>query len=127
MREEAERWWKQAEHDMKTAEYNLKGEILDAAAFYCQQAVEKALKAIFIHIKKSSPGATHSLVYLANELELPVKFYRFLKELSTEFIVSRYPDVAGDVPYKTYKKEVVQDYIKEAKEVIEWLKSQTKK
>jgi HEPN domain-containing protein len=53
-------WWTQATHDLGTAEHNLAGERYDAAIFYCEQAVEKALKALTIHTKRLSPGPTHS-------------------------------------------------------------------
>ena len=48
---EAEKWWEKAKKDLVTAEYNLKGDMLDAAAFFAQQAVEKALKSL--EIKKT--------------------------------------------------------------------------
>jgi hypothetical protein len=44
MNEEVKNWLEQAEHDIEVAEYNLKGNMLDAAVFYSQQATEKALK-----------------------------------------------------------------------------------
>jgi HEPN domain-containing protein len=44
MKKEVKNWLDQAEHDIEVAEYNFEGNMLDAAAFYSQQAAEKALK-----------------------------------------------------------------------------------
>ena len=44
MKKEVTIWLEEAEHDIDVADYNLKGNMLDAADFYSQQAAEKALK-----------------------------------------------------------------------------------
>jgi len=49
MSEEAEIWWKQALEDLDTAKFNFSGRKFDAAAFFAQQATEKALKALYIN------------------------------------------------------------------------------
>ena len=46
MKKEVKNWLEQAEHEIEVAEYNFEGNILDAAAFYSQQAAEKALKSL---------------------------------------------------------------------------------
>jgi len=43
---EAQAWWKKAKGDLDVAKYNLDGDMLDAAAFFAQQAAEKALKSL---------------------------------------------------------------------------------
>ena len=48
MKPEVKDWLEQAEHDIEVAEYNFNGNMLDAAAFYSQQAAETALKSIYI-------------------------------------------------------------------------------
>ena len=58
---ESSRWWKHSLSDLETAEYNLKGGMLNAAAFYAQQAAEKALKAVQIEkLGRYSRGRTTS-------------------------------------------------------------------
>ncbi len=42
------KWLKQAEVDLKTTKNSFKSEDYYAAAFWCQQAVEKALKYIIL-------------------------------------------------------------------------------
>jgi len=46
MKQEVKNWLKKAEHDFVTSWVNFQQEIYDASAFFCQQAVEKALKAL---------------------------------------------------------------------------------
>ncbi len=67
-----------AENTFYTEEYFL-------VVFLFHQAVEKGLKAYFLEVKKTSPGTTHSLVYLASETNVPRRFFRFLRRLTTEF------------------------------------------
>jgi len=53
MRAEIEVWWKQAKADLQTAEVNLHQERHYAAVFFCQQAVEKALKTLVLKRKRN--------------------------------------------------------------------------
>ncbi|MEM2918090.1 MAG: HEPN domain-containing protein [Candidatus Altiarchaeota archaeon] len=48
MTNEVETWLKQAVEDLETANILYKNKKYKAAAFYCQQAVEKAFKAVSI-------------------------------------------------------------------------------
>jgi len=127
MREEVINLIEQAKKDLEVAEKNFNLEEYYISAFLCQQAVEKFLKAFFIVKKGKSSGPTHSLIYLAKETGVPKDFYNFLGSLTPEFITTRYPDVAGDAPYKLYHKDKVSIYIAKAKELIEWLEEQMKK
>ena len=47
-------WIDKAKRDLEVARYNFKGNLLEVAAFYSQQAAEKALKAVpgFISVAK---------------------------------------------------------------------------
>lgn len=121
MRSEIELWFRQAEEDLVTAEYNAKGSRWYAAAFFCQQGVEKALKAFFIFVKKLPPDPSHSLIYLAKETGVDRRFHRFLKELTPEYVVSRYPDVSDALPASLYDEETIADYLTRSREVVQWL------
>ncbi len=48
MRKEIENWWRQAEEDFDTAKFNFRGGKHKYADFLCQQAVEKAFKALLL-------------------------------------------------------------------------------
>ncbi|MBM3309625.1 MAG: HEPN domain-containing protein [Candidatus Altiarchaeales archaeon] len=127
MREDVLNWWEQALRDMETAEILLKNDRLDAAAFYCQQSIEKALKAYIIKSKRESPASVHSLVRLAKDAGVPGKYFPFLRNLTPEYYVSRYPDAIEDVPYKVYDAEDVTSKIKSGREFLRWIESQIKK
>ena len=72
MKKEVKNWLEQAEHDIEVAEYNLNGNMLDAAAFYSQQAVEKALKSLYI-LKFEELWKVHDLVRIAKRIQAPTK------------------------------------------------------
>ncbi len=95
-----------------------------ACAFFCQQSVEKALKALYIEKKRASPSATHSLVYYATEVNAPSKFFSFLRQLTPEFVTTRYPDAAYGVPYELYDETIANEILVKSEEVVEWIASQ---
>ena len=126
MREEVRMWWKQALKDLESAEKNLKIEEYYLTAFLCQQSVEKALKALYIHKLKTFPGVTHSLIYLGKKVGVPREFESILKKLTPDFVVARYPDVTQTAPYELYDKEIAEEKLKMAKKVIEWVEKELK-
>jgi len=127
MRQEVKEWWRQAEEDLDSAEYNFKGGKYYLAVFLCQQATEKALKAYFIKKKNTQPASTHSLIYLATETEVPKKFFRFLKRLTPQFVNTRYPDAAYGIPSELYDEGISSEFLTNTKEFLKWLSSKMKK
>ncbi|MCS7094158.1 MAG: HEPN domain-containing protein [Candidatus Aenigmarchaeota archaeon] len=83
MRKEAENWFKQSKADLKTAEDCFKDKNYYAVAFFCQQAVEKSLKGLFIVKKRDYPIKTHNLLELAKELSLPDEIVKIARERSS--------------------------------------------
>ena len=126
MRKEIENWLEQAEADFDGAEYNFEGGKYYIAAFLCQQAVEKALKALFIYEKKGEVPQSHSLIYLATNTSAPEKFFSFLKELTPKFVDTRYPDASVDLPKRIYDKENTTGLLKKSKEVLIWISKKLK-
>lgn len=124
MREEIKNWWKQAEADLITAKNSYKSRDYYASIFWCQQSVEKALKAIYNLIKEESPGPTHSLIFLASEIKLNKKFFSFLRELTPAYISTRYPDMADASPTEIYDEEMAKRFISKSEELLEWLKKE---
>lgn len=127
MRIEIKNLIEQAKKDLEVAEKNFILKEYYITAFLCQQAIEKYLKAFFMIKKGKSSGPTHSLIYLAKESGVPKNFYNFLGDLSPEFITTRYPDIAGEAPYKIYNSEKVNNYLIKSKELIQWLENKIKK
>jgi HEPN domain-containing protein len=124
MRKEVEEWWKQALKDLESAEKNLEIGEYHLTAFLCQQSVEKALKALYIHKLKESPGATHSLVFLGRSVHIPDEYYNALRRLSPDFVITRYPNAAHAVPYELYDETIAQERLELSKKVTEWVRNE---
>lgn len=121
MRKEVQNWLDQAADDFDAAEFNLRGGKYYVAAFLCQQAVEKALKALFLSEKKGEVPQSHSLIYLATNTGVPKRFYSFLRELTPKYVDTRYPDAAVDLPSRIYDLENTQGVLEKSREVLEWI------
>jgi HEPN domain-containing protein len=127
MRKEVEEWWMQALKDLNSAEKNLDIEEYYLTAFLCQQSVEKALKALYIHRLKESPGATHSLIFLGRKVNIPDMYYNTLRRLSPDFVITRYPNAAHAIPYELYDVKIANERLELSKKVIKWVKEELKK
>jgi HEPN domain-containing protein len=123
MREEVKAWWRQALKDLDAAEKNFEIGEYYLVAFLCQQSVEKALKAFYIQkLKKAT--TTHSLIYLGKSVGVPKELEKTLRDLTPDFVVSRYPDVAQEVPYELYDEDIAKEKLNGAKKVIGWVKEE---
>ncbi|QOJ79256.1 HEPN domain-containing protein [Infirmifilum lucidum] len=125
MREEAVRWFEQCLADLSTAEDLLRTAHYYAAAFYSQQAAEKALKALLIASGKAV--RTHDLVEMLDiierELRVSVDEIRAdASKLTIHYVVSRYPDAANAVPARIYSREDAEDLLRRASRVVEWVR-----
>ena len=118
MKEETEKWLEKAEEDFDTAVYMFKGKRYGYAAFWCQQAAEKAFKALQIE-KTNKFDKIHDLVLLSQKVGAPQKITEFCKKLTIAYIYSRYPDAKSD---KENMKELSEKFIEDSKEIIRWTK-----
>lgn len=116
MREEVRSWMGKAEEDLETAKFNYQGKRYNVAAFFCQQSVEKALKALSIK-KKGKFKKIHDLKLLAKDVKLPKKYIPFCEEMSLAYVYSRYPDVAEVKEIKEESKK----FIKNAELILKWI------
>jgi HEPN domain-containing protein len=121
MKKQVEDWILFADKDLQAAEIILKDEypLTNIAAFHCQQAIEKYLKAVLI--EKNIPLVkTHDLIKLngmINEIEnLGIDEAKLLviNEVYTE---SRYPGELGLMPDGIPTNEEVIKFIEYAKEI----------
>lgn len=124
MREEVGRWVEQAAIDLKAADDNLKSKNYYLVALLCHQAIEKALKALYMLKKHRASPRTHSLVGLAAELQVPQQFRSTADLLNPAYIFTRYPDVAGEVPARLYTKDNVTPMLQKTKEWFRWIEEQ---
>ena len=113
---EASKWWKHSLSDLKTAEFNLKGGMLNAAAFYAQQSAEKALKSLQIG-RLGGFERTHDLVYLAKSIDAPAEILVLCELITPFYTVTRYPN--AEVPFD---KRKVSSVVEASREVVEWAK-----
>ena len=117
----------QAQEDYETAQILFKNAKLAAAAFFCHQACEKALKAFAAISTKEEVLISHSLIYLGKLTKIPETMLDKLKRLNPSYTLSRYPTGEGDLPSETYTEEDIDSYLKTTKELLEWIKKQEKK
>ncbi|MBI4441996.1 MAG: HEPN domain-containing protein [Acidobacteria bacterium] len=126
MRKEIQNWWEQAEKDLEKAQWLYTGRHFDGTALYCQQAVEKALKALILLRTKEKRIEGHSLVYLGKSAKVPAHFVPALKKLSPQYFISRYPDMTEEAPYELYDEILAKEFLSIASEVLQWTKQQLK-
>jgi HEPN domain-containing protein len=121
-RAEAERWLRQAENDFAFAELGAREGFFAQACFVCQQAAEKALKALHY-----SGGARfvfgHSLVELLDQLVAEHPGFADLREkaqqLDQYYIPTRYPNgLPGGVPAEVFTKRQAEEAVVSTREFI---------
>lgn len=97
---EAALWLAKADDDIRVASMTLAADppMLDPAAFHCQQAVEKIIKALLVAAAVAAPR-THDIEMLAGKA---APFYPALEQQMLSFAhltewltASRYPDLGG--------------------------------
>ncbi|MBI1956191.1 MAG: HEPN domain-containing protein [Acidobacteria bacterium] len=126
MRKEIQNWWQQAEKDLEKAQWLYAGKHFDGTALYCQQAIEKALKALILMTTREKRIEGHSLVYLGRAAKIPARFVPGLKKLSPQYFISRYPDMTEEAPYELYDESLAKEYLNFASEVLKWIRRQLK-
>lgn len=112
-------WIAKAASDLNAARYNFDGGHFDVAVFLCQQAAEKALKAVFIK-RTGQLKKVHDLVFLAREVNLSPNLLEYCKEITTAYIYARYPgfDEISNL------NEITAKFLKYSSEVVKWSEKQ---
>jgi len=123
MREEINNWLKQANKDFDVAEKNFQIDEYYSATFWCQQSIEKGLKAVILMRTKEKPLG-HSLVQLGKLARVPDDFISKLKKLSPQYFLSRYPDASEDVPFELYDKKIAKEFLDIGREILIWINNQ---
>jgi len=119
MRPDTESWLRQARHDLLVAEKNLSLQLYDVVLVYCQQAVEKALKSLYIAQTGNLPPRTHSLDQLSDITDSLTTSRQALLTLEDYYSRLRYPG-AGDTepPYLGVGQVESMDGLTLAREAI---------
>jgi HEPN domain-containing protein len=119
MAERSGDWFAQAQRDLESARWQLQGGFHEWVCFTCQQAAEKAVKALYQHLHAVAWG--HAVSRLLNELPDEIKPGEELVEMAIRldryYIPTRYPN--------GFERGAPQDYFtaKDAREAIVYAES----
>ena len=121
VRSEARDWFDGALVDLEEARSALANGRHNWALFAAHQAVEKALKAAYMALKRMRPPRTYDLARLLNQLnlELPQELRTGVSELSPYYVTARYPNVGLERPWESIDKNTAKRLVKIAEEVVE--------
>jgi HEPN domain-containing protein len=121
-RAEAARWVAQAESDLAFAELGLREGFFAQACFVCQQAVEKALKALH-YLGGARVVLGHSLVELLDTLGARHAGLADLREgaqqLDQYYVPTRYPNgLPGGVPSEVFTRRQAEEAVSIARRFL---------
>ncbi len=119
MHEDVKEWLVIAKRDLKTAAHLFPPRDYAAASFFCQQAAEKALKAVQL-ARTGRIRRIHDLVELGRDVGLPENLLLPSGQLTLAYTFTRYPDVEGQFGLETSAKQ----FLKLAKKIVLWTETQ---
>jgi len=119
-------WVRAGREDLADAEDALNRGRWFRAAFFAQQAVEKALKALFFVVRREEPPRIRTVTELYAMLKesgfaLPPELEQQLYILNKYYTVTRYPDAANGLPSESVDRVEAERAYKLAKEVVEYV------
>ena len=120
-------WLKQALRDLEQAEDSRRAGRHEWACFAAEQAAEKAVKALHLHVGQEAWG--HVVAKLLLELPASVRVPKDLVEkgrvLDNFYIPSRYPNSHPEgAPFEHYGPLQSDEALRYAREIIEFVRSQ---
>lgn len=120
-------WLNQSLRDLEQAEDSRRAGRHEWACFAAQQAAEKAVKGLHLHVGQEAWG--HVVVRLLRELPgtMPVseELVERARVLDTFYIPSRYPNSHPEgAPFEHYGPLQSEDAIRYAREIIDFVRSQ---
>lgn len=118
MNDDVKNWLRKAEEDIITAEVCLKNNRLEAAAFFSQQAAEKALKFLYI-TKFKRLWKVHDLKILGEKVGASEEILELCDSLNPAYVETRYPLNAE------YDEEMAGEALNNARKVIKWVKEKS--
>lgn len=124
----SQEWSRQAEYDMETARAMLDSGRYIYCVFMCHLSIEKSLKALYAKKLGKNPSKTHSLVYLAQsiQLDLPEQTKEFLEILDDVSVPTRYPEELEKL-IKEYSKDRTKNILDNSRKALRWLKQELEK
>jgi len=119
-------WFEQAKADLKHAKNSLRDGDYAWACFACQQAAEKAVKALYMKLNSIAWGhsVTELLESLPEEVKPEKELIEKVKILDKYYIPTRYPNAHPSGPaFKFYTQGEAEEAIKICEEVIDFCAS----
>ena len=119
MTNRAKDWLAQAEHDLEQAEDSRAAGRHEWACFACQQAAEKAVKGLHLHLGQEAWG--HVVARLLRELPVavPADLVERGKVLDNLYIPSRYPNSHPEgAPFEHYGPLQSEEAIRHARAIL---------
>ncbi len=126
----AKDWFKQAEKDLKHAEFSREHGEHEWACFAAQQTANKAVKAIQIQlgIKGEGYDIAELLGELPDSVQLPENMIEKGNVLDDYFYDTRYPNIFMDgPPCDNYSSDQSEQAIQYARDILEFIRSQMDK
>ena len=120
-KEAARKWIKQSLHEKDMAIKNCSIGGYDVAAFLAHQSVEKLFKGLLLLDGKKIPR-THHIDQLARELEIPKEIMPDVYQLAPDYQISRYPDIADNIPFEQYDDQILQIKLSSLEKIFYLLK-----
>ena len=122
---ESKRWFEQAKYDLKTSQWNVKGNLFAPACFWAQQSAEKAVKA-FLYSKGERFVIGHSVSELLEKCKIYDKDFKTLIPigafLDRFYIPTRYPNsLPGGIPAHAYRRKDSVEAIKMAQKILDFV------
>jgi HEPN domain-containing protein len=119
-------WFRQAERDMQQAALSRDAEHHEWCCFVCQQAAEKAVKAL--HLARGQEAWGHVVAKLLAELpageKIPADLSDKARVLDAYYVAPRYPNGHPEgAPFEHYGKLHSDQAIEYAHEIIELVRS----
>jgi HEPN domain-containing protein len=119
---EADRWLRQAEYDLKVAEWNQQGGFFAPACFWAQQSAAKSLRG-FLYMNREETHETRSVVDLLDRAITYEEAFKDFVGLSTSldlyYKTSRFPDaIPGGIPAEVITEKDSRDAIRQAADIV---------
>ena len=129
MRPKTENWLNIAQDDYEVASQLFENKKYLYCLFFCQQAIEKAIKAVYYERNEETPPRKHNLISLAEDAGIFDELDRLngdtLDTLSQCYIESRYTEDRNAMARKC-TKAFTENILKKTGDIFEWLESQLK-
>ncbi len=118
-------WLEYAEADRRSAHHAMQAADYRDVAFHCQQAAEKALKALIVAQTTERPPYIHNLrelLSLLSDFAPPSSVVEAILALNPHYRATRYPGVVDDLNY--YEVESAKRLLEQMELVSKWVLDQ---